>query len=259
MTHSATRKGARRGADISAGLLDALSLGTVQSATLVEGLAVDQARLLRAVFPELPAPVLAAADTACTRGILQRMNGIGSLLFATLGSAGIDACRGHGSDTVRGWACFMVGAQPGLKLAARLDAMAALADDAHFGVREWAWMALRPHLAADLDAAIACLAPWTTESSERLRRFACEALRPRGVWCSHIAAFKLQPELGLPILAPLRADASAYVQDSVANWLNDAAKDQPDWVRALCGEWLQGAPGAATRRICRRGQRSLPP
>lgn len=257
MTTPVGRKGARRGADIPDALRAALSLGSVQSATLVEGLAVDQAQLLRAVFPALPAPVLAAADEICQRGILQRMGGMGSLLWNALGGAGTAACLAHSSDTVRGWACFMVGADPALDLAARLDAIRPLADDAHFGVREWAWMAVRPQLAAELDAALVQLAPWTGASSERLRRFACEALRPRGVWCAHIAALKLQPERALPLLAPLQADASVYVQDSVANWLNDAAKDRPDWVRALCAQWLQGEPSAATQRICQRAMRRL--
>ena len=43
----------------------------------------------------------------------------------------------------------------------------------------------------------------------------------------------------------------------MANWLNDATKDQPDWVRNLCAQWLERAPGDATRRICQRAQRSL--
>ncbi|MEG0003127.1 DNA alkylation repair protein [Comamonas sp.] len=259
MTAPAQRKGARRGADIPAELLQALSQGRAQSATLVEGLAVDQAQLLGAVFPALPAAVMAAAGAVCERGILQRMNGIGGLLFDALGSEAMVVCSGHPSDTVRGWACFIVGADPGLDLAARLEAIRPLADDAHFGVREWAWMAVRPHLARELDAAVAQLAAWTRAPSERLRRFACEALRPRGVWCAHIAAFKQQPERGLPLLSPLHADAAVYVQDSVANWLNDAAKDRPDWVRALCAQWLHGEPSAATRRICQRALRSLAP
>jgi 3-methyladenine DNA glycosylase AlkC len=182
---------------------------------------------------------------------------MGGLLLDALGSAGTAACVGHLSDTVRGWACFMVGADPRLDLAARLDAIRPLADDAHFGVREWAWMAVRPHLAAELDAALVQLAPWTGAPSERLRRFACEALRPRGVWCAHIAALKQQPERALVLLTALHADPSVYVQDSVANWLNDAAKDRPDWVRARCAQWLQDAPSAATRRICQRAMRKL--
>lgn len=67
------------------------------------------------------------------------------------------------------------------------------------------WLAVRPALAADLDAAIAQLQAWTALPSERLRRFASEALRPRGVWCAHIAALKADPGQALPLLEPLRS------------------------------------------------------
>lgn len=257
MNSPVPRKGATRTADIAPDLFDALSRGELQTATLTEGLALDQALLLRTVFPGLSAPALKAAEAASQLGILKRMAGIGSVLLEELGPGGIDRCLTHGSDTVRGWACFMIGAQPALSLPARLAAIQPLADDAHFGVREWAWMAVRPHLAQQLGDAIELLAAWTAAPSERLRRFASEALRPRGVWCAHITALKQQPAQALPILSPLRADPSAYVQDSVANWLNDAAKDQPAWVRDLCSQWLQSEPAAATRRICQRAVRSL--
>lgn len=257
MNSTASRKGATRAADIPADVLDALSRGELSSATLAECLALDQARLLRAIFSGLSPQALAAADAACELGILKRMTGIGTLLWEALGTDGFERCQAHDADTVRGWACFMVGAQAGLSLPARLAAIRALADDPHFGVREWAWMAVRPHLVQELDAAITHLAQWTAEPSERLRRFASEALRPRGVWCAHIAALKREPGQALPILSPLRADASAYVQDSVANWLNDAAKDQPGWVRDLCAQWQQGPSNDATRRICQRALRNL--
>lgn len=254
---TANRKGATRAADIPADVLHALSRGQMQSATLAECMALDQAVLVRTVFPGLPAAALKAVDAACALGGLKRMAGIGAVLLNELGTDGIAQCQSHAADTVRGWACFMIGAQPALDVPARLAAIRPLADDAHFGVREWAWMAVRPHLAQELAASITHLAQWTAEPSERLRRFASEALRPRGVWCAHIAALKREPAQALPILSPLRADASVYVQDSVANWLNDAAKDQPAFVRELCAQWLQGTPAEATRRICQRAQRNL--
>ena len=74
---------------------------------------------------------------------------------------------------------------------------------------------------------------------------------------AHIASLKREPGKALPILSSLRADPSNYVQDSVANWLNDAAKDQPAFVRDLCTQWLQGTSTDATRRICQRAQRNL--
>lgn len=257
MTLSAPRKGATRTADITPDMLHALSRGELQSATLAECLAVDQAQLLRTVFPDLSPQALDAGRDACRHGILKRMMAIGALLLQELGASGIDRCRAHHADTVRGWACFMIGAQQDMALPVRLGAIRPLADDGHFGVREWAWMAVRPHLAKELDAGIRQLAQWTSLPSERLRRFACEALRPRGVWCAHIAALKKHPAQALPILSPLRADPSTYVQDSVSNWLNDAAKDQPEWVRSLCAQWLQTEPADATRRICQRALRNL--
>ncbi|NOK02954.1 MULTISPECIES: DNA alkylation repair protein [Myxococcus] len=251
------RKGATRAADIPPDVLDALSRGEMQTATLAECMAIDQARLLRAVFPELSADALATADAACKLGILKRMSTIGALLLEELGTAGIERSRTHGADMVRGWACFMIGAHPELDLPARLVAIRPLADDSHFGVREWSWMAVRPHLARELDVAIAVLATWTSSRAEFIRRFASEALRPRGVWSAHIPEFQREPGRALPILSPLRADPSTYVQDSVANWLNDAAKTQPSWVRDLCAQWQRGDPADATRRICKRASRNL--
>ena len=242
-------------AGITPARLALLNGGSVASATLTEGLAVDFAQLLSAAVPGIGAARLERMRGLEAAGITKRMVLAAQLLLEA--DADLAVLQAHPSDTVRGWTCFVIAAQAGWTLAQQLAAMRPLADDGHFGVREWAWLALRPHLAEHLPDAIALLAPWTADPSERVRRFACEALRPRGVWCAHIAQLKEQPQLALPLLQPLRADPAVYVQDSVANWLNDAAKSQPDWVRSLCAQWLLESPVAATARICKRAQRSL--
>ncbi|APA69099.1 HEAT repeat domain-containing protein [Janthinobacterium sp. 1_2014MBL_MicDiv] len=242
-------------ADIAPARLALLNGGAVASATLTEGLAIDFSMLLAAAVPTIGEDRLALMRAQAGAGITRRMALAAQLLLDT--RVDLAPLQAHASDTVRGWVCFAIAARPDLDLPQQLAAMRPLADDGHFGVREWAWLALRPRLAASLDEAIALLAPWTAEPSERLRRFACEALRPRGVWCAHIARLKQQPQLALPLLQPLRADPAVYVQDSVANWLNDAAKSQPEWVRDLCGQWLADGSNAATQRICKRARRSL--
>lgn len=247
-----------RGSAIDAARLAELNAGRIEAAILAECLAVDFGVLMASVFPELPEDTVNRMQEAQGEGILKRMGLAGQLLWQAWGADGLARLQGHPSDTVRGWGCFLVGVRDDLDVEARLALIRPLADDPHFGVREWAWIAVRPHLVADLDASIALLAGWTGDASERVRRFASEALRPRGVWAGHIAALKRQPEKGLPILEPLRADPAVYVQDSVANWLNDAAKDQPDWVREVCGRWQAERPeDSNTQRIVRRALRSL--
>lgn len=242
--------------DISAERLAQLNAGEPAS-NLTECLAVDFAELMQAAVPQVDADAVAALRAQAATGISKRMAAAAHLLQEGLGRDAFKKLRNHRSDTVRGWACFMVGAMPDLSLKQRLALIRPLADDAHFGVREWAWLAVRPQLAAELDAAVELLCPWTADASERVRRFASESLRPRGVWCAHIAALKADPARALPLLEPLRADPAVYVQDSVANWLNDASKDQPEWVREICARWSKGTPAEATQRICKRALRSI--
>ena len=244
--------------DIAPDHLARLNAGAVEAATLTECLAVDFAILLRNALPEIGMDALAEMERGAATGISGRMSLAARLIRRELGDTALDRLGRHQSDTARGWACFMIGAAS-MPLGDRLAAIRPYADDRHFGVREWSWMAVRPHLVADLESAIAILADWTAAPSERIRRFASEAIRPRGGWCPHIAALKAEPQPGLAILEPLRADPSGYVQDSVGNWLNDAGKDRPDWVQALCARWSAESQTPATARICKRALRSIPP
>ncbi len=246
-------------AEIEPARLEALNRGSAETTHLSECLAVDFAALLRAVFPDIARAEAATAETMRSAGISRRMSVMGDVLARRLGDNDLFGLRLHRSDTVRGWACFAFAARNANDLASLLEALRPFADDPHFGVREWSWLAARPLIACDIEAAIGRLVPWTAEPSVRLRRFASEATRPRGVWCAHIPALKHDPALGLPILEPLRADPARYVQDSVGNWLNDAAKSHPDWVRAICAHWASETGRPATARIVKRAMRSMKP
>ncbi|MDO5082905.1 MAG: hypothetical protein Q4D89_05835 [Arachnia propionica] len=233
--------------------LEALNSGRSASRTLAEALAIDQPALLRTVVPD-PTPELLVAATAAGRlGILRRMWAMGELL-TRIDDIGLTR---HPSDTVRGWVCFAIAHRHGNDPEAMLGRLQPFADDEHFAVREWAWMAARPSLVRDLDAGIALLVPWTAHASERIRRFASEALRPRGVWARHVEELKQEPHRGEPLLEPLRSDPSRYVQDSVANWINDAARIRPDWAVELCRRWQEESPTPATSRITKRALRSV--
>lgn len=243
--------------DIDPAHLANLNCGIAEARTLTEALAIDHRLLLDATVHEAPPALRAAAAEAQDLGILKRMTGIGAALQEHLAPQQLAELAAHRSDTVRGWICFAVGSDTLANIPALLTAIRPLADDAHFTVREWAWMGIRPRLAAQLGNSIELLIPWTAHPSPNVRRFASEALRPRGVWAAHIAALKTTPELGEPLLEPLRADRDRYVQDSVANWINDAAKSRADWAQQLCARWTEQSPGAETTRIVARGLRSI--
>lgn len=253
----ATRKGARRRADIPPAILEQLNQGSAQSASLVEALAVDFAVLLGHVAPTLPRAEVQRVEDARQLGITRRMVLLASVLTENLDRDVVVDLRRHASDTVRGWAAYTIGNDREASLSTKLDAIRPLADDAHFCVREWAWLALRDAIASDIHDAVHRLEPWTLAHSANLRRFAIESTRPRGVWARHIAELKAQPEIGRPLLDAVMQDDARYVRDSCANWLNDAAKSRPDWVREYCEGWQARASSPAVAYIVRRGLRSL--
>lgn len=130
-----------------------------------------------------------------------------------------------------------------------MDALAALT---RFGTAEFA---IRPFLALDADRALATMAGWTSSNDEHVRRLASEGGRPRLPWAARVPALKADPTRAAPILEALKADRAIYVRKSVANHLNDIAKDRPDWLLDRLADWPQDDPHTAW--IVRHALRTL--
>ncbi len=261
------RKGASRIADIPPDVLAALNEGREETATLIEWLAIDMAALVGHVAPgvglaENVDALVAAADALADSGDhpahARHGSGLGRCDGRT-SQAGSDlrVLATHTSDMVRAWAAYSVTADPDVPLDPRLQIARRFAADRSHAVRECAWDSYRQHLVNDLGLGINLLRQWVVDEDPNIRRCAVESTRPMGVWTAHIPALKSDPALGLPLLEPVRSDPSRYVQNAVANWLNDASKTHPDWVINLTDRWLRESPTAETTWIVNRALRTL--
>lgn len=261
------RKGYSRRADVPAKVLRALNRGEDEPRTLAEWLAIDATALLKAILPGVglraySRQLIGIARKSATDGIMRRQRAIGVGLFEVArqldGHVGVhEALAGHRSSVVREWAAMMLPANPALTISERLAGARRFAADPNMGVREIAWMSYRPFLAKNLDDALEILSAWVRDPEPSIRRCAIESTRPRGVWCEHLAALKQAPDRALHLLEALRADPSRYVQLSVGNWLNDASKSKPEWVKEVCARWTRQSREKATALMTARALRTI--
>ncbi|MCX2454186.1 DNA alkylation repair protein [Pedobacter sp. PLR] len=260
------RKGARSIKDIPAAILEQLNQGEIETANLVEWLAVDQRLLLENLLKQnrrtdYLKPILASIDQLKKQTVNTINETIGTGLFELVIKNNdhdfLNTLSGHNADLVRCWATYTIGKNQKLSIGETLLQIQPFAADKHFGVREICWMSVRQKIAENLQMSIAILSKWTSNDDENTRRFSTEATRPRGVWCEHIEVLKQNPTLALTILEPLKSDPAKYVQDSVGNWLNDASKTQPGFVMELCGRWEKESETKDTRSIIKKALRTI--
>lgn len=116
--------------------------------------------------------------------------------------------------------------------------------------------AVRPFVERYSDATFARLRELTAHDNPHVRRWCSEGSRPRLPWGRKLRALVKDPKPIWPILEALKDDPELYVRRSVANNLNDIAKDHPDLVVARCRRWTRGSnPGRDW--VIRHGLRSL--
>jgi 3-methyladenine DNA glycosylase AlkC len=260
------RKGSRSTKDIPSEIMLQLNCGEIETANLVEWLAVDQRLLLQNLLNQIDRKhyydSILFDINALIKQTVNTVNeaiGVGLLksIQANNDSEIFRKIANHTSDCVRCWATYIIGFDTNLSISEKLIQIQPFAADNHFGVREIAWLATRKSIADNLTESLSILSKWTKNSGENIRRFASEATRPRGVWCAHIEILKQKPETAISILEPLKSDSSKYVQNSVANWLNDASKTNPEFVINLCNRWKKESNSKETTYIVSRALRTI--
>lgn len=124
-----------------------------------------------------------------------------------------------------------------------------------FTERSTAEFAIRSFILRDPNRMVRQMLVWADHPNEHVRRLASEGIRPRLPWAQALPQFKRDPSPIVPILEKLNRDESLYVRKSVANNLNDIAKDHPELVAALAKAW--SGEDARTDWIVRHGCRTL--
>ncbi len=260
------RKGARSTKDIPTEILEQLNSGQIETVNLVEWLAVDQRLLLENLLIQFDRtnylkPILANIEALKKQTVNTINEAIGIGLFEQTAQNNdkefLEIISHHKADLVRCWATYTIGRNNELSITETLKQIQPFSADKHFGVREISWLAVRPKIAQNLKESIEILSQWTTNDDENIRRFTTESTRPRGVWCEHIEELKQNPEQGLAILEALKSDKKKYVQDSVGNWLNDASKSQPEFVKKLCQRWEKESNTKETKYILNKALRTI--
>ncbi len=116
--------------------------------------------------------------------------------------------------------------------------------------------AIRPFIVAHPELSFATLARWLHHPNPHVRRLVSEGSRPRLPWGLQLKALIADPAPTLPLLRALQDDSSEYVRRSVANHLNDIAKDHPELVAQWLEEHLPHAP-APRRALLKHASRTL--
>lgn len=227
------------------------------------GLVTDMAGHISRVASDFDAERFAAlaTDGMDTLELMQRAERIKGALTQTLPAdyaAAADILRKALPDTgksgLSGWALLPVNQYVSEHGLGHFDLSLALLKaltphfTAEFGIRRFIY--------AEQDQALAEISGWVTDANHHVRRLASEGTRPRLPWAMRLPALVKEPAPILPILVALLDDPEDYVRRSVANSLNDIAKDHPALVADFVEHHIEGA-STERRQLLRHASRTL--
>ncbi|MFS2318403.1 DNA alkylation repair protein [Maricaulis sp. D1M11] len=157
-------------------------------------------------------------------------------------------------DGIRGWATMPLSDLVGLRCEENFEL--ALSVQKALTCRFSSEFGIRHLILARPEQAMAELEKWAHDTNYHVRRLASEGCRPRLPWAMQLPDFIRNPAPILPVLEPLKDDPSEYVRRSVANNLNDIAKDHPDTVAQIASTWMTGA-SKTREKLVRHACRTL--
>lgn len=137
-------------------------------------------------------------------------------------------------------------------LAFSLDAMKQMTKlfSSEFGIRYL--------LLAQPEQSLSIMSSWCEDNCHHVRRLVSEGTRPLLPWAMQMSDFKDDPNQVMPLLEKLRNDSSEYVRRSVANHLNDVAKQHSEFVASTAKRWLDEKPQDKNRqRMVKHACRTL--
>jgi 3-methyladenine DNA glycosylase AlkC len=101
---------------------------------------------------------------------------------------------------------------------------------------------VRPFINKDPKMSFRYLSKWAKDKNVHVRRLASEGSRPRLPWGEKLHFMIKNPQRSIELLEKLKFDSELYVRKSVANHLNDVAKDHPSLVIKTLKSWKQLVP-----------------
>lgn len=117
--------------------------------------------------------------------------------------------------------------------------------------------AIRPYLLIHRNLVIKAVNEWSKDPDWRVRRLACEGMRPRLPWGLRLKELIIDPAPIIPILDRLFNDLNPIVRRSVANNLNDISKDHPRLAVEIATRWLKKSDTIEVRQTVSHGLRTL--
>lgn len=158
------------------------------------------------------------------------------------------------SDGISGWAIMPMGDYVGIHGIAHHDLSMSLLNA--MTRRFTAEFSIRFFLLASQEATLNTLKSWLQDDNKHVRRLISEGTRPRLPWAMQLPNFIQNPAPVIGLLEALKDDPEEYVRRSVANNLNDIAKDHPDLVADIAKNWMQDAD-ANRQKLIRHACRTL--